>query len=292
VCRLFGLSGAPRTVRATFWLVEAPDSLAVQSRREPDGTGLGYFGHGQAVVAKQPMAAYEDQAFAREARTVSSATFVAHVRFASTGGLEARNTHPFEQDNRIFAHNGVIAGLGELERELGGYRRMVSGDTDSERFFALITKAIDERGGDVGGGISSAARWIADRLPLYALNLILITPLELWALRYPETHELWLLDRDAGGPHGGRHLEMSSVTGRVHVRAHDLVTAPAVVLASERMDDSPGWRLLDPGELVHVDANQRVTSEIALHGAPTHPLTLADLEPRAAASQRPDTRAP
>ena len=41
MCRLFGLSGAPRTVRATFWLVEAPDSLAVQSRREPDGTGLG-----------------------------------------------------------------------------------------------------------------------------------------------------------------------------------------------------------------------------------------------------------
>ncbi len=292
MCRLFGLSGAPRTVRATFWLVEAPDSLEVQSRREPDGTGLGYFDHGRAVVAKQPMAAYEDQAFAREARTVSSATFVAHVRFASTGGLEVRNTHPFEQDNRIFAHNGVIAGLGELERELGGYRRMVSGDTDSERFFALITKAIDECGGDVGGGISWAARWIADRLPLYALNLILITPLELWALRYPETHELWLLDRDAGGPHGGRHLEMSSVTGRVHVRAHDLVTAPAVVLASERMDDSPGWRLLDPGELVHVDANRRVTSEIALDHAPAHPLTLADLEPRAAASQRPDTRAP
>ncbi|EUA50566.1 glutamine amidotransferase domain protein [Mycobacterium xenopi 3993] len=26
---------------ATFWLLDAPDNLAAQSRRNPDGTGLG-----------------------------------------------------------------------------------------------------------------------------------------------------------------------------------------------------------------------------------------------------------
>ncbi len=41
MCRLFGLSAAPRRVTATFWLLDAPDSLAAQSRREPDGVGLG-----------------------------------------------------------------------------------------------------------------------------------------------------------------------------------------------------------------------------------------------------------
>ncbi|MDQ1741328.1 MAG: hypothetical protein QOE53_2980 [Pseudonocardiales bacterium] len=40
MCRLFGMSGGARRVRATFWLLEAPDSLARQSRREPDGTGV------------------------------------------------------------------------------------------------------------------------------------------------------------------------------------------------------------------------------------------------------------
>ena len=35
MCRLFGLSAAPGRVAATFWLIDAPDSLAVQSRREP-----------------------------------------------------------------------------------------------------------------------------------------------------------------------------------------------------------------------------------------------------------------
>ncbi len=288
MCRLFGMSGAPRMVRATFWLIEAPDSLSMQSRREPDGTGLGFFEHGQARVDKQPIAAYRDHAFAREARTVESTTFVAHVRFASTGGLELQNTHPFTQENRVFAHNGVIAELDELERELGDYRRLVAGETDSERFFALITRAVDDHHGDVGLGIAAAARWVAERLPLYALNVILTTPRELWALRYPDTHELWLLDREAGGPHGGRHLEMTSRSGRVHVRAHDLAQAPAVVLASERMDENPAWRLLEPGELVHVDADRRVRSRIALDRAPAHLLTLADLDPRAAESQHPD----
>jgi predicted glutamine amidotransferase len=39
MCPLFELSGAPRRVHATFWLLDAADSLAAQSRREPDGTG-------------------------------------------------------------------------------------------------------------------------------------------------------------------------------------------------------------------------------------------------------------
>src|SRR5690348_6224574 len=88
MCRLFGMSGGHEPVSATFWLLEAPDSLALQSCREPDGTGLGYFDRaGRPVVEKQPLAAYEDEAFAREAREVRSTTFIAHVRYASTGAI-------------------------------------------------------------------------------------------------------------------------------------------------------------------------------------------------------------
>src|SRR2546423_15457204 len=97
MCRLFGMSGGRERVRATFWLLEAPDSLAQQSRREPDGTGLGTFDErGQPQISKQPLAAYEDQQFAMEAREVSSRTFVAHVRYASTGGASPPHTHPVE----------------------------------------------------------------------------------------------------------------------------------------------------------------------------------------------------
>ncbi|MEU6060906.1 class II glutamine amidotransferase [Streptomyces sp. NPDC047097] len=286
MCRLFGLSSAPHRTHATFWLLDAPDSLRDQSHRDPDGTGLGWFGgDGTPSVDRAPLAAYRDRAFAEEARRVRSATFLAHVRYASTGRLEARNTHPFLQDGRLFAHNGVIGEEREIDARLGPERALVAGDTDSERFFALITKEVRANGGDVGRGIESAARWIAERLPVFALNLVLTTPHELWALRYPRTHRLYVLERRPGGHHGDRHLDHSGERGRMRVHSGELAGAPAVVVASERMDDNPDWRLLEPGELLHAGPDLAVSSRIALPDPPARPLTLADLDPGAAASQ-------
>jgi hypothetical protein len=50
-----------------------------------------------------------------------------------------------------------------------------------------------------------------------------------------------------------------------------------VVFASEPMDDDPRWRLLDAGELVHVDAALRVDRSVVLPDPPTHPLRREDL---------------
>jgi hypothetical protein len=97
--------------------------------------------------------------------------------------------------------------LPRLEAELGEHRSLVAGDTDSERFFALITRHIDATGGDIGVGITSAARWAATNLPIYAINIVLTTPTDLFALRYPDTNDLLVLHRGAGGPHGHRHLD-------------------------------------------------------------------------------------
>jgi glutamine amidotransferase len=288
MCRLFGLTSAPRRTRATFWLLDAPDSLSNQSRREPDGVGLGFFtADGTPAVHKAPIAAYEDRCFAQEARVVESVTFLAHIRFASTGGLTLRNTHPFQQDGRLFAHNGVIEDLDRLDAELGADRALVAGDTDSERFFALITREITGASGDVAVGIERAARWVSRNLPLYALNLIVTTPDELWALRYPDTHPLYMLERPAGGHHGNRHLDHSGTGGRMRVHSHDLAACPALVVASERMDDSPGWRLMEPGELLHAGPELGLTRRTVLAQQPAHQLSLAGLRPEAAASQRP-----
>jgi glutamine amidotransferase len=286
MCRLFALSAGDRPVKATFWLLDAPDSLARQSRRNPDGYGIATFSSdGTPDVDKHPVAAYRDAAFATDALERESRTFLAHVRYASVGALEAQNTHPFEQRGRVFAHNGHIEGLEALDERLGDDRSLVRGDTDSERFFALVTKETEARGGDVGAGLVAAARWIARHLPLLALNCILATPDGLWALRYPDTHPLLLLERESGGPSSHRHFEGSSATGRIRVRAGELAHRPSVVLATEAMNEDPGWQTVAPGQLVHVDARLRTTSRIALPDPPAHLLTLDDLEPRAAASQ-------
>jgi predicted glutamine amidotransferase len=287
MCRLFGMSGGREPVRATFWLLEAADSLAQQSRRNPDGTGIGYYDEtDEPVVVKQPLAAYEDQQFAEEAREVSSRTFVAHVRYASGTPVTLRNTHPFVQAGRLFAHNGVVGDLPQLERHLGDGMSMVGGETDSERYFALITQEI-ERTGDVSEGIVTAATWIAENLPVFALNCVLTTATDVWALRYPDVHELHLLERDAGGPRGKRHLDHASARGSIRVRSGDLAHRPAVIVASEEMDEDAGWRPLQSGELVHIDSDLHTTVRRVIERPPVHQLTLAQLEPKAAASQKP-----
>jgi glutamine amidotransferase len=279
MCRLFGMSAGSEPARATFWLLQAPDSLEEQSHREPDGTGLGWFDRGGAPhVSKQPIAAYADRRFAREAKEISSSTFVAHVRFASTGELVLKNTHPFEQERRLFAHNGVIEDLPALERQLGGDLALVHGDTDSERFFALITREA-AAAGDLAAGIEAACSWVAENLPIYAINFVLIIDGELWALRYPETHPLYLLERAPG-----TQLEHASSLGtRVH--SPDAADRPLVVIASEKMDADPGWRALESGELLHVAPSLEVQRRIVLHGPPAHLLRLQDLGARAQASQ-------
>lgn len=280
MCRLFGMSAGSRPARATFWLLKAPDSLSVQSHREPDGTGLGWFDeHGAPHVRKQALAAYEDRQFAREAREVRSRTFIAHIRFASTGALELRNTHPFEQRGRLFAHNGVLADLPALEEHLGEDRRLVKGDTDSERLFALITREISAHDGDVLAGIREACAWVAQSLPLFAINFVLASSEGLWALRYPNTHPLYVLEREAGEA----LAHTSSLGTRVH--AEEGAARPLVLLASERLDQDPRWQPLESGELAHIDMELAVNRRTLLDHPPAHPLTLADLDPTAKASQ-------
>jgi predicted glutamine amidotransferase len=190
MCRLFGLTAGTARVRATFWLLDAPDSLEVQSQRNADGSGIGFFGaSGEPVVDKQPEPAFSDQEFSRAARQA------------------------------------------------------------------------DAHGGDVGTGITAAAGWIADRLPVSSLNTIVAAPSELWALRYPDQHALHILNRPAGG---GLHVR--SATSSVHVPV--LEDAASVVVASEQLDGESGWRMLAPGELVHVRPDLSVHSRIAITRPP------------------------
>jgi glutamine amidotransferase len=277
MCRLFAMSGGREPVSAEVWLLDAPDSLAAQSHKNPDGTGLGVFdAEGHAHVHKQPIAAYQDIAFACEARSECSRTFIGHIRFATTGALSIENTHPFEQDGRLFAHNGELLGLAQLEAELGEDLALVKGQTDSERMFALITRETRRRDGDVRAGIIAAVGWIAEHLPVYSLNLIVATPSDLFALRYPEGNTLFVLERAAGGPSGAEELQSRSSLGtRLH--SQEAAERPIVVLASEPMDADAGWRALASGELLHVDRDLRVESQIAFAEPPRQQLSLKQL---------------
>ena len=268
MCRLFGMSSGGPRVRADHWLLDAPRSLRAQSHRMQHGAGLGWFSlGGEPVRDRAPLAAFENADFDLHARNVPSHTFVSHVRDASVGGLTVHNCHPFVMNDRLFAHNGVVKGLDTLQTWLTEVERAhVAGETDSELVFACLTAEIRRRG-DTTAGIVEAVRRIGAELPVFALNLLVAEAGRLWALRYPDSNELWVLSPGRGGASGpGRSADV-----------------PAVVIASEPMDDHSGWRLLDPGELLVVDGLAE-TSVFPFQPL-RHPLRRSDLTTREAASQ-------
>lgn len=271
MCRLFGLSAGQQRVRASFWLLDAPDNLILQSYRNPDGTGLGTFDEdGRPRVEKEPIAAYRDTAFAREAKERRSSTFLAHLRYGTGAPVVMLNTHPFEMDGRLCAHNGIVGDLPLLREHLGADLGRVRGETDSEHVFALITRETARAGGDVVEGVSQALTWLAENVPVYAVNLIITSAHEMWAVRWPTTHELFFLDqRRLPEP-----VEQRTSHG-MRISSPDLGFHPSVVVASEVLDSSRDWQLIRPGELIHMGADLAITHIPVVDGPPHRLLSLA-----------------
>ena len=280
MCRLFGLTAGPGQVHAKFWLLTAPDSMEHEGRRNPDGAGIGWFDRDATPhLQKQAGPAPEDQDFLAHAATVTASTVVTHVRDATAGSRDVRNTHPFLVDGLLVAHNGGFGDLAAVDAHLGDYLRFVQGDTDSERYGALIAKETAAHDGDVAAGIVAAATWLSQNVPMYSLNTVVIQEGHLWALRYPDERALHLARRvvhpTSGAPDDGW-------SGSSAVARHQMVAGeetPIVVVASERIDGQDDWRMLQPGELVAVDEHLTITSTLAITSPPAHLLHLAGHDP-------------
>jgi predicted glutamine amidotransferase len=68
-------------------------------------------------------------------------------------------------------------------------------------------------------------------------------------------------------------------SGMSSVHAEGLDAVASVVIASEELDGEDGWRMLAPGELVHVRADLTVESAVVLPEAPARLVPLPEHNP-------------
>jgi glutamine amidotransferase len=278
VCRLFGLNAGTNRVHVRYWLAQAPDSVQEQSRRNPDGTGVGWFdATGVAQLRREPRPAAQSRAFGAQARQIHTNTIVTHIRAATTGVDSEVNCHPFLMAGRLMAHNGGFGQLDRVVAQLGDYNDLVVGQTDSEHYAALIAQQADLAGGDVGVGIAHAAQWLAANVAMYSLNTIVISNGQMWALRYPDSRALHIARRVLQPATGAPYLGSSLTAHHECTAADDPV--PVVIVASERIDDSPDWRMLAPGELIEVASDLSYTSRMVLDGPPANYMAPAERDP-------------
>jgi glutamine amidotransferase len=275
MCRLFALH-ADRPVTASFWLLDAPYSLAHQSRFNADGTGIGWFDEaGRPHVAKKPVAAYTSRPYARIASSLTSRAMIAHVRNSSGTASELENTHPFLMRDILFAHNGVLRVTEAMRGRVRGLGTadLIQGETDSEWFAALVAGETAAHGESLRDGIVAAVNWVLENVEVFSLNIVAARDEQVFALRMPEVNELWVREREPGGRTGeGLH----QVSDTLEAASEDLREVRSVVIASEPMDDSDQWRLLEVGELIHLTPQGEVRSEQPF-GTPRFKLELEQL---------------
>ncbi|WP_326584670.1 class II glutamine amidotransferase [Streptomyces sp. NBC_00481] len=130
---------------------------------------------------RSPDSADGDPLFRTHAETVLSTARLAHLRWATVGfPVALRNTHPFHTDGMSFAHNGKIASDGELDELLAGHGQTeLAGDTDSERYFALVRGELRTDPTETPSAVLRAATALRGRYPNASLNAMLLTGTEL-----------------------------------------------------------------------------------------------------------------
>jgi glutamine amidotransferase len=121
-------------------------SLHARMGAEPtngDGFGLGWYGLGEGPALYRSVSpAWSDANLRELAGHIESSLFLAHVRAAIGSPVQETNCHPFRNGPWLFVHNGFVADLHAIRRDLMlaiDPERFadVQGSTDTEVLFHL-----------------------------------------------------------------------------------------------------------------------------------------------------------
>jgi glutamine amidotransferase len=257
MCRLIGIVASEPT---EFGLVlrEAPRCLATLSREHPDGWGIAVFAGETSAweLARGTERAADDGRFHEIATRSRGNVLVAHVRQKTVGPTRLENTHPFERDGWVFAHNGTVKDVDVLRSGASPRRRgEITGDTDSELLFAFLLSKLDERGlSRLGDEASRAAandallevtRVLRER-NVGAFNFVLSDGATTFAHRFGRS--LYLLERVPGDP----VRELRDVSESATIMTKWTARRHAVFVASEKITSEP-WEELPEGALLRID---------------------------------------
>ena len=157
MCRWMAWLGQPVLIEEL--LFNTPHGIVDQSLHsrmgaEPtngDGFGMGWYGHGDGpAVYKSVAPAWSDANLRELAGHIESPLFLVHVRAAIGSPVQQTNCHPFRHGRWLFVHNGFLAELPRIRRDLmlaiePDLFADVHGSTDTEIVLQLaLTHGLEE----------------------------------------------------------------------------------------------------------------------------------------------------
>jgi predicted glutamine amidotransferase len=261
MCRWMAWLGQPVLIDELLFKTQhgiVDQSLHARMGAEPtngDGFGLGWYGSGEGPALYHSVSPAWADANLRELAThVESPLFVAHVRAAIGSPVQQTNCHPFRHGRWLFVHNGYIAGLDLLRRDLmlaidPARFAAVKGSTDTEIVFHLaLTLGLEDDPIDalertVGVIEATARRHDVDGAVQGTFGVSDGT--SLWAVRYATT----------GTPRSLFASADVDALRRLHPDNPRIqrMSAEDRVIVSEPFADLPGvWHEIAPGTAVTV----------------------------------------
>ncbi len=188
MCRLLGLYGTPpqpvwNVLDGFYPLCTEGVIKCTMKSGHLDGWGISGFSQSRAVYfgrSSEP-ADTERKKFldaTQKAQASSSSIIIAHLRKASAGSRDIRNTHPFHHRDWVFAHNGTIFNVSDLPL----VDAEPHGQTDSERFMLWLLEQVRNED-DVTQALSKTLAESRSTLRYSSLTFVLSDGKSLWAYR-------------------------------------------------------------------------------------------------------------
>ena len=157
MCELFGINSIEK-VKCNEMLKE----FFGHGVDNPHGWGLATF-YGNAVsVEKEPVSSLESTYLKnRLTEEIVKDKLIAHIRKASKGGIEYKNSHPFilrDDADRAWtlAHNGTIFESNELDP----YFSRQKGQSDSERILYYLVDKVNAERKEIGRELTDEERFL------------------------------------------------------------------------------------------------------------------------------------
>ena len=251
MCRLAAYLG--KEISLEDFLMRPPHSLYCQSwqpreMREAtlnaDGFGLGWYHNTTPMRYRETVPIWNDANLPALTQTLKQALWIANIRSATPGqGSGIDNTHPFQSDNILFVHNGLIRDFDRFKAEIinqldASESSQIHGDTDSEYLFILLLRHL---AGDIHN-ITAWKNFIEQCQSLFhetetLLNFIISDGQSLAAIRYAihaQAPSLYYLDNGDSFP-------------------------DSVVIASEALTEDKQWQSMSNGQLLLVNQHREIT---------------------------------
>ncbi len=203
----------------------------------PDGWGIASWESGAFHLCKEPTPAHQSELFAQLGESTHSSLFIAHVRKASFPPvIDMSNTHPFQRlccgKEWVFAHNGMVPDIVEIELSSNNPVCCPTGRTDSEYAFCHLLGGIAQHLNGLPAVDPTA--WFENLAAVSGLiaslgkfNFLMSDGEHLVAYGHDRLHYL-------------EHLRSATSDG---------IPVSSVLVATEPLDMNAAWTAFQPGEL-------------------------------------------